>query len=59
MGAFPFISHDLEFCRRAEHLGLRLGVWPLAITHMTGGAGGYRSAEWYACWGRYIGKSGE
>lgn len=56
---FSFHFYDLDFCRTAEQRGLRLGVWPLAITHLSTGAGGYRSAEWLACWGRYIGKYGD
>lgn len=34
--AFHF--YDLDFCRTAQAAGLRLGTWPLAITHQSGGA---------------------
>lgn len=54
---FPFHFYDLDFCRVAEERGLRLGVWPVAVTHMSGGSG-YGSVDWQACWGRYIGKWG-
>ena len=33
--AFHF--YDLDFCLSAHQAGLRLGTWPLAITHQSGG----------------------
>ena len=33
-----FHFYDLDFCRRAEQAGLRLGVWPLELIHASGGA---------------------
>jgi GT2 family glycosyltransferase len=40
--AFHF--YDLDFCIRAHRAGLRLGVWPIAMTHFS--AGQYRSESW-------------
>ena len=54
---FPFHFYDLDFCRSAESRGLRLGVWPLGVTHHSAGSG-FGSRSWLSCWGRYIGKWG-
>jgi GT2 family glycosyltransferase len=35
---FGFHFYDLDFCRTARAQGLRLGTWPIAITHQSGGA---------------------
>jgi hypothetical protein len=42
--ALPFHYYDLDFCRQARLLDLKLGVWPIAITHMSGG--NYDDASW-------------
>lgn len=34
---FPFHYYDMDFCRSCERAGLRLGTWPIALTHMSGG----------------------
>lgn len=41
---FRFHFYDLDFCRTARAHGLRLGTWPIAITHASGGD--YGSPEW-------------
>lgn len=51
---FDFHFYDLDFCRSASALGLRQGVWPLAITHASGGAFG--SDGWQANLARYWSK---
>lgn len=38
---FHFHCYDIDFCRSASAAGLRLGTWPIAVTHDSGGA--YRS----------------
>jgi len=53
---FDFHFYDLDFCRAARQAGLRLGTWPISITHQSGGAfGGERWRELYraylAKWG--------
>ena len=54
---FDFHFYDLEFCRTASAAGLRLGTWPLAITHASMG-GGIRSASWQAGAAQYLKKWG-
>ncbi len=35
---FPFHCYDRAFCRLAIQKGLRLGTWPIAVTHASEGA---------------------
>jgi len=37
---FDFHCYDIDFCRTAADKGLRLGTWPIAVTHDSGGAYG-------------------
>ncbi|HSI45940.1 MAG TPA: tetratricopeptide repeat protein [Methylophilus sp.] len=37
---FDFHFYDLDFCRTATAAGLQLGVWPVQMTHQSGGAFG-------------------
>ena len=37
---FRFHFYDLDFCRSARASGLRLGTWPIGMTHQSGGAFG-------------------
>jgi GT2 family glycosyltransferase len=39
---FRFHCYDIDFCRTAAGMNLRLGTWPIAVTHDSGG--GYNSA---------------
>jgi hypothetical protein len=48
---FKFHFYDLDFCRSANHSGLQLGVWGIAITHQSGGSFG--SPSWNASLVRY------
>jgi GT2 family glycosyltransferase len=41
---FDFHHYDLDFSRQANAAGLRVGTWPIAVTHASGGAFG--SAAW-------------
>lgn len=41
---FAFHFYDMDFCRTARAAQLRLGTWPICITHQSGGAFG--SAAW-------------
>jgi len=34
---FDFNFYDMDFCRTARKAGLRLGTWPICITHQSGG----------------------
>ena len=52
---FDFHFYDVHFCRTARSLGLRLGTWPIALTHQSGGSFGddwrCSHAEYLAKWG--------
>jgi GT2 family glycosyltransferase len=37
---FTFHFYDMDFCRSARQRGLRLGTWPIWLTHQSGGAFG-------------------
>lgn len=44
---FRFHCYDIDFCRSARQAGLRVGTWPIAVTHQSGGAfdsDGFRQA---------------
>lgn len=34
---FDFHFYDMDFCRQAKQLGLRLGTWPISLTHQSNG----------------------
>ncbi|RZA27464.1 MAG: hypothetical protein EOP92_41730 [Lysobacteraceae bacterium] len=51
---FDFHFYDVDFCRSARAAGLRLGTWPIAITHESGGAFG--TAQWNAKRREYLEK---
>ena len=49
---FAFHFYDLDFCRQCHVRGLKLGTWPIAVTHASRGAFG--SPEWVAARGAYL-----
>jgi GT2 family glycosyltransferase len=51
---FAFHLYDTDFCRTVESKGLKLGTWPLAITHQSGGA--YGSPSWHLAKDAYFRK---
>jgi GT2 family glycosyltransferase len=51
---FTFDFYDLDLCRSARARGLRLGCWPIALTHQSGGAFG--SPSWRAGYAAYLQK---
>lgn len=51
---FDFHFYDLDFCRVASANGLKMGTWPLRITHQSGGAFG--SDAWREKYARYLDK---
>lgn len=53
---FKFHFYDMDFCRTARAAGLRLGTWPIALTHQSGGAFG--SPAWSSGYRDYLGKWG-
>lgn len=52
---FRFHLYDLDFCRSCRAAGLRLGAWPLAVTHQS--AGNF-DASWREALPVYFGKWG-
>ena len=55
---FAFHFYDLDFCRSAQAAGLRLGTWPLAITHASLG-GSIHTEAWQQSAQRYLAKWGD
>jgi len=51
---FAFHFYDMDFCRSARKSGLRLGTWPICLTHQSGGAFG--TDGWAEGYRRYIDK---
>jgi GT2 family glycosyltransferase len=51
---FRFHCYDLDFCRSAGQKGLRLGTWPIAVTHDS--AGGFASPEFKQAARAYLDK---
>jgi GT2 family glycosyltransferase len=54
---FDFHFYDMDFCRSARGKGLRLGTWPVCITHQSGGAFG--TPAWIAKYRLYLQKWGD
>lgn len=54
---FDFHFYDMDFCRSARAAGLRLGTWPIAITHQS--EGGFGSQGWLDNFKRYVRKWGD
>lgn len=52
--AFAFHFYDLDFCRTTRAAALRLGTWPIAVTHQSGGAFG--SVDWTLQYHAYLEK---
>jgi GT2 family glycosyltransferase len=51
---FDFHFYDMDFCRTAVNRGLRLGTWPISVTHQS--VGTYRSNAWHENRERYLQK---
>lgn len=54
---FDFHFYDMDFCRNARQRGLRLGTWPICLTHQSGGAFGTK--KWSEMYRAYIEKWGD
>jgi GT2 family glycosyltransferase len=53
---FDFHFYDMDFCRTARQNDLRLGTWPISLTHQSGGAFG--SSQWQQKYRVYLDKWG-
>ncbi len=51
---FEFHFYDLDFCRQCRDKGLKIGTWPIAVTH--GSRGAYNSPEWISTRDKYLQK---
>ncbi len=51
---FDFHFYDMDFCRSARQNGLRLGTWPICLTHQSGGAFG--TQRWIEKYRQYVEK---
>ena len=51
---FDFHFYDIDFCRTAREESLRVGVWPLYLTHQS--HGNFNSAGWREMYLRYLEK---
>ena len=54
---FAFDFYDIDFCRSAEGAGLRMGTWPVSITHAS--IGKFGSPAWQAGLQAYRNKWGD
>jgi GT2 family glycosyltransferase len=54
---FRFHFYDMDFCRTCEAAGLRLGTWPIAITHAS--VGRFDTQEFFKAYQEYIAKWGD
>lgn len=54
---FKFHFYDLDFCRQASLLGLRMGTIGLSVTHVSGG--NFATPEWKDSYLKYIDKWSE
>jgi GT2 family glycosyltransferase len=51
---FEFHFYDLDFCRSARQRGVRLGTWPICLTHQSSGS--YGTQKWREKYRLYIEK---
>lgn len=54
---FDFHFYDMDFCRSARKKGLRLGTWPICLTHRS--TGNFHSGQWRDMYRSYIEKWGD
>jgi GT2 family glycosyltransferase len=53
---FDFHFYDMDFCREARECGLKLGTWPIALTHQSEGSPG--QGPWLDAYKVYLAKWG-
>lgn len=54
---FDFHFYDMDFCRTARKQELRLGTWPICVTHVSNGAFG--TPRWREMYEKYLEKWGD
>jgi len=55
---FDFHFYDLDFCRTARQAGLRIGTWPICLTHQSNGMA-FESPAWMNAYAKYLKKWGD
>jgi hypothetical protein len=53
-GGFDFHFYDLDFCRQAELLNVRMGTWTISLMH--GSRGQFGNPAWKRGYDRYLAK---
>lgn len=53
---FDFHFYDLDLCRQAEQMGLRMGTWDISLIHCS--TGSFQDPRWLAAYQTYIAKWG-
>jgi GT2 family glycosyltransferase len=53
---FSFHFYDMDFCRSARSKGLKLGTWPICLTHESSGSFG--TPHWVSAYRKYLEKWG-
>jgi hypothetical protein len=53
---FGFHFYDMDFCRTAREHGLKLGTWPICLTHQSDG--NFKSESWAENYRKYLEKWG-
>jgi GT2 family glycosyltransferase len=53
---FEFHFYDMDFCRSARQAGLRLGTWPICVTHQS--IGKFGGPDWRSAFNAYLAKWG-
>lgn len=51
---FDFHFYDMDFCRTARQRGLRLGTWPICLTHQS--VGSFDTPHWHQKYAAYLKK---
>jgi GT2 family glycosyltransferase len=54
---FDFHFYDMDFCRTARRNGLRVGSWPICLTHQS--AGSFGTPQWIRKYATYVEKWGK
>jgi hypothetical protein len=54
---FDFHFYDLDFCRQLRRAGLKIGTWPICVTHKS--PGNYGNSSWQAAYASYLEKWGD
>jgi GT2 family glycosyltransferase len=57
-GRYAFHFYDTDFCRACEAAGLRLGTWPIALTHASSGEN-WAGPAWDHAYRVYLDKWGD